>query len=116
MNGGIDQLIEFIAQHFSFDVAIYPELKGATEDERLKFAIRHSALHFAKTAGKIAAVSEDADHGEDINIEDLKINISKSLINTLRLAELVQLSEDDLTKRIYQLYEPDSNSKNVADE
>ncbi len=45
----------------------------------MAFAIRHSAIHFAKTAGKIAAVSEDADHGGKIKIDELKENVPKTL-------------------------------------
>ena len=103
MNGNIDQLIQFIREHFVFEAAKYPELEGVSEDEHLKFAIRHIALHFAKTAGKITAVSENVDHGEPLNVAQLKLNIAKSLINTLRLAELVHLSEDDLQKMIREL-------------
>lgn len=94
------KLIKFIAENFRFDEESYPELKGASEGQRLNFAIRHSALHFAKTAGKISAVSEDVDHGGKLDIEELKKTIPKALINTLRLAELVGMSETDLIKAI----------------
>jgi len=100
MDGNIDKLIKFIAEHFVFDENTYPELKDASEKERLAFAIRHSALHFSKTAGKVAAVSEDTDHSGEIDIASLKENIPKALINTLRLAELVGMSEKDLIKSI----------------
>jgi len=100
MNGDIDKLIKFIAKYFPFDEKTYPELKGANKEKHLIFAIRHSAIHFAKTAGKIAAVSEDADHNRKIKIGELKENTSKSLINTLRLAELLNMSEDDLISAI----------------
>lgn len=104
MQGNIDQLIQFIAKHFRFDEKTYPELKGASEQQRLAFAVKHSALHFAKTAGKIAAVSEDADHGGAIDAADLKINVMKALISILRLAELLDMSEKDLIKAIEEKY------------
>ncbi|OGD31908.1 hypothetical protein A3C91_00575 [Candidatus Azambacteria bacterium RIFCSPHIGHO2_02_FULL_52_12] len=104
MQGNINQLIQLIAKHFTFDEKTYPELKGASEEERLAFAVKHSALHFAKTAGKIAAVSEDADHGGAIDTVDLKINTTKALISILRLAELLNMSEKDLIKAIEEKY------------
>lgn len=104
MNGNIDKLIKLISENYAFDEKTYPELKGADEKQRLKFAIRHSALHFAKTAGKIAAVSEDTDHGSEIEISELKKNIPKALINVLRIAELLKISEDDLIKAIEEKY------------
>jgi hypothetical protein len=59
----LDELINFIATHVIFDKESYPELKDKNKEEIKVFAIRHSALHFAKTAGKIAAYSEDLEHG-----------------------------------------------------
>lgn len=104
MHGDIDKLIVFIAEHFKFDEATYPELKGASSEKRLEFAIRHSALHFSKTTGKIAAVSEDADHGGSLDIEAVKENVSKALISVLRLAELVGMSETDIVDAIEMKY------------
>lgn len=100
----IDELIEFISKHFVFDDKTYPELKGKDSVQIKYFAIRHSALHFAKTAGKISSFSEDVDHGGAEDLEELKKNISKSLINTLRLAELVGMSGEDLIKAIEDKY------------
>lgn len=104
MQGDIDQLIRLIAKHFRFDEKTYPELKGVSEEQRHAFAVKHSALHFAKTAGKIAAVSEDADHGGAIDTANLKINTTKALISILRLAELLDMSEKDLIKAIEEKY------------
>ncbi len=59
MHGDIDNVIKFLAENLVFDEKGYPELIGATPQQKLLFGVRHSALHFAKTAGKIAAVSED---------------------------------------------------------
>lgn len=104
MNGNLDKLIKFIAEHFKFDAATYPELEGVSEERRLLFAIRHSALHFSKTTGKIAAVSEDTDHGEVLDIESIKENVPKALINTLRLAELVGMTEIEIVTAIEEKY------------
>ncbi len=97
-------LITFIAHHFPFDEDHYPELIGKDKEQVLAFALRHSALHFAKTAGKIAAVSEAIDHGAKVDLEELRKNVPKALINTLRLAELVGVSEDDLVQAIEEKY------------
>jgi hypothetical protein len=71
----------------------------------LAFAVRHCALHFAKTAGKISAVSERVDHGEDIDMNELRENVHKALINTLRLADLVGLSGKDLIVAVEEKYQ-----------
>ncbi len=104
MQNSLDKLIKLITKHFVFDEKTYPELKGMNKEERLAFAIRHSALHFAKTAGKVAAVSEDADHGDEIDVQELKKNIPKAFINALRLAELVDMSASDIIRAIEEKY------------
>lgn len=104
MQGEIDRLIQFIAEHFPFDEETYPKLKNASDQERLLFALNHSALHFGKTAGKIIAVSESADHGGESNIAEIKTNIPKALINTLRLAELVGMTEAEIIQAIEKKY------------
>jgi hypothetical protein len=38
------------------------------------------------------------------DIDDLKKNVSKSLVNTLKLADLVGLSGDDLIRAIEEKY------------
>lgn len=96
----IDRLIALVAKYFTFDAKAYPELAGKDEKQTLAFALRHSALHFSKTAGKIAAVSEDIDHGEEIEIDKIRKNTVKALMNTLRLAELVGLSGQDLVQSV----------------
>jgi hypothetical protein len=104
MKGEIDQLIEQIARGLQFDGEAYPELRNATDEQRRVFAVRHNALHFAKTAGKIAAVSEAVDHGGVLNIDTLKGNVVDSLVSTLRLAEVVGMTEEELVAAIREKY------------
>ena len=104
MNGDINKLIGYVGKQFVFDDVAYPELKGMSEEQKLKFALRHSALHFAKTAGKISEVGERFDHGKEINIEDIKKNIPKALINTLKLAEIVGMTEEEIIRAMEEKY------------
>ncbi len=100
MENNLDSLIQYIAEKHKFNGDKYPEIQDASREEILRFAIKHSALHYAKTAGKIAATSEDTDHGEEADFESLKINVAKSLINTLRLAELLEMNEKELLEKV----------------
>ncbi len=96
----IQELISYIAKRYQFTPEKYPEIKDMTEEEKLSFAIRHLSIHFSKTAGKVATVSEARDHGGEIDFESLKVDVAKSLLNTLRLAELVKVSSDELESMI----------------
>jgi len=95
-NNTLDDLIHFIAQTYKFDATTYPELEGATDQALLNFAVRHSALHASKTTGQLAAMSEDIDHGSELSQEVLRENVVRSLINTLRLAELCGMRAQEL--------------------
>jgi hypothetical protein len=109
MNREIEELIDYIAKNFEFNSEKYPELRNVSKKERLRFAIRHSSLHFAKTAGKIAASSEGTDHGDTLDIQNLKVNTAKSLINTLRLAELLGMSGVELIRLVKESIESPVN-------
>lgn len=104
MNGDIDRLIKFTAKHFVFDDKMYPELANASDEHRFMFAVRHSALHIAKTSGKIAAISEALDHGREVDITQLKTDIPKAFVTVLRLAEVIGMSEDDIIRAIEERY------------
>jgi hypothetical protein len=70
------------------------------------FAVKHSAFHFAKASGKIAAVREDTDHGSAMHIPDGKAHATKALIDILRLAELLGMTEEDIIKAIEEKCRP----------
>lgn len=100
----LDALIEYAGRHAQFTEELYPELVGATEEERLAFIIRHSALHFAKTAGKIASISEAVDHGGEMDMEALRANVWKSFLNTLWLAKYAGVSGEQILAAIEKKY------------
>ncbi len=91
---------KFITEKYKNTEKNYPELAKLSGEERVKFDVRHCALHSVKLAGKLAAVSEDADHGGSLDTEKVKKLAVKELINALVLADRVGLSADELIKRI----------------
>ncbi len=92
----LQEIIDKIVVHYSFTPESYPELTGKSRDEVMKFAVRHSALHMAKSLGKIAAFAEAQDHGDLAGEKLLEEGMVKMLINVLRLAELQGLKADEL--------------------
>ena len=91
---------KFIAEKYRNTETNYPELAKLSGEERVKFDVRHCVLHSVKLAGKLAAVSEDADHGGSLDTEKVKKLAVKELINALVLAGRVGLSAEELLKRI----------------
>lgn len=99
----MDKLIEYIQGKWICTPERYPEMSMMNSDEQLRFVLRHTALHFAKTAGKVAAISQNSDHGELLNVEDLKINTAKSLINTLYLAGQLKMTEQEIVSMVKKI-------------
>lgn len=91
---------KFISEKYKNTKEHYPELAKLSGEERIKFDVRHCALHSVKLAGKLAAISEDGDHGKDLDTEKVKKLAVKELINALVLAERVGLSAEELLKRV----------------
>jgi hypothetical protein len=99
----MDHLIKHIGEKWICTPDRYPEMKDMNEEEKLRFVLRHSALHFSKTAGKIASASENTDHGEKLQLENLKRNTAKSLINTLYLAGQLKMTEKELGTMVIEI-------------
>ncbi len=95
----LQQLMGHIATVWQCDPSRYPELEGMNAEERQNFLIKHSVLHITKTTGKLATLSEDYDHNQKIgddHSENLKTLATKMFVNSLKLAEEVGMSADDL--------------------
>lgn len=104
MKNDLSSLIAFVGKNVIFDEKKYPELAGASEKERFLFALRHSGLHFAKTAGKVAAVGEDLDHGGEPDVAELKKQVWKSLVNAFWLADKIGMTEEEILDAIEKKY------------
>jgi NTP pyrophosphatase (non-canonical NTP hydrolase) len=102
----MDQLMDIIRTHWKFNAESYPEIAGMSEEQRQVFAIRHAIIHFAKTAGKAIAVVEGMDHGGSLDAEELKAQTGKMFINTLMMAQLLNLSGEDLAQFVRTKYLP----------
>lgn len=96
----LDNLIDLIADLLPVDEKTYPELANRGQVESLTFCLRHSALHFSKTAGRLAAFVEDADHGKYDRIQTLQTIVAASLVNSLKLADEIGLSGPEIIEVI----------------
>ena len=96
--------MDFIGSRYIFSEKSYPLLAEKPEVQRMAFAINHSILHMSKSLGKIAAECESYDHGHGRPNEDVvKEATVKMLINTLKLADELGMTADDLAKAVPEL-------------
>lgn len=89
-------LMDFIGARYTFTNENYPNVDLSTPEKIRAFAVSHSLKHISKSAGKIATETEAQDHGGMMNEENLRIATAKMLVNTLKLAEELGMSPDEL--------------------
>lgn len=92
----LDVLMELVSDLLPVDRKTYPEVPVVNLSETVTFCLRHSALHFAKTAGRLASFVEDADHGKFAKFQTLEAIVAASLVNSLKLADEIGLSGADI--------------------
>lgn len=92
----LSSLIEFIGSVYTFTEKSYPGYDALSDEQKMLFALRHSALHMMKSVGKIATEAEHGDHGGGVELEPLQVATAKMLVNTLVLAKVIGLSGEDL--------------------
>ena len=93
-------LMTFIGEGFPFTQEHYPHADLRNPSFTLAFAVSHSAKHMAKSTGKIAAESEEWDHGGIMNEEALKVATTKMLINALNLARMLEMTPEEIAARV----------------
>ena len=93
-------LMTHIGDRYTFTPEQYPALKGKTPEQRRAFAVNHNVLHMLKSVGRLAGESERYDHGGKMDGDALREGVVKMLINTLKLAEELGLSAQDLADSV----------------
>lgn len=96
----LQPMIDLIARTYPFDGTVYPSLAQASPSDIRAFAVRHSVLHMSKSLGKIAAFAEEEDHGGVGDVALLREATVKMLINTLRLAEVLGMTAEDIEREV----------------
>lgn len=101
----MQELSEYISEHWIWDEKTYPLLKILTrEEDRQHFQKQHILHHLQKQVGGLAALLEDAEHGAKIDTEKERALISKLLLNTVELMRVSGLNEQSVVDWIKELY------------
>jgi hypothetical protein len=95
----IEILMKCIGEHYVFTNDHYPNALLETPEQQRHFATAHTLMHMNKALGKIATEVESADHGGQLDVNILHEATLKMLINTLKLAEELGLSAEDIARR-----------------
>ncbi|MBP6911856.1 MAG: hypothetical protein KBB88_01485 [Candidatus Pacebacteria bacterium] len=103
----LQELMSLIGSKYVFNKENYPKLDDSSPETKQMFAISHSNFHMQKSLGKIAEVCEEYDHkGNRTHQGITKVEEStvKMFINTLKLAEELGFSAEELFERVEQFY------------
>lgn len=92
----LQNLMELVERHWPFDEENYPGLPGVSDRDVLK----HILFHQIKAATKLTEVVESMDHGAPLDEKKLRQAIRNFLINTLRLADVADISAAELETEV----------------
>lgn len=93
----LKNLIAFLVKEWPINDEIYPELKGASENDFKVFATDHILLHLQITFGEFAKALEPHDHKNNMaNHFKIKASVIKYFTETLRAAEVNGHNEQSL--------------------
>ena len=100
------ELMKLIVSNWPFDENSYPDLATISDPaKRLQFCVDHIVLkHLTKNLGVFAGFSEPADHGHKFSSETERVKLRETAIkmvqSTIRLAALLEISAEELEKKI----------------
>ncbi len=89
-------LMRLVAENYPCTESDYPSLHGMSPEDRAAFVLRHNALHFAKSAGAVATLSEKVDHGAPLNMSEVQPLVIKALVNAIKLGEVAGMTAEQI--------------------
>jgi len=99
----LDELRSFVVAALPVNAMNYPKLP--TDSDAVVFCVKHSALHFSKTSGQLAALAEQMDHGEPADLSAATKIVANSLVNALKLAEELSIPTENIMSYLTGKYD-----------
>lgn len=103
----LQELMNLIGSKYVFNKENYPKMDDGSSETKQMFIIRHSNFHMQKSLGEIAGVCEAYDHKDGRTHQEITAveeATVKLFINTLKLAEELGFSAEELFERVEQFY------------
>lgn len=104
----LQELMDLIGSKYIFNQENYPNMDDSVHETKMMFAIKHSSFHMQKSLGKIAEVCEEYDHRgarTHKTFNQTEEAVVKMFVNTLKLAEEIGMSADNLFESVEKFYE-----------
>jgi hypothetical protein len=96
----INELYQLAIKHWPCNEHVYPDLQGATDDQKTVFTANHILLHAQTNLGDVARYIENTHHGENPDAQILRKAAWKMILHGLRLGAATGLSAEQLAEEI----------------
>ncbi len=112
----VQQLIDFVHSSTPLTEDNYPALAQLSGNLKENFLVGHSLRHLSKSVGKMHAFVESAEHGGELNKEEIKQKIIASCFSLSKLCAILDISGNDLVGGVYQMAEEEKKLEDFRQE
>jgi hypothetical protein len=99
----LSEIRKVVAERWRFNSDEYPHIKNMSPEAHRDFSRSHILKHAMKSLGRMAAVSEDADHAKpklEAPRAEMTALIGKMLVNLMQLADSYGITDAELERYI----------------
>ena len=113
MAQNLQELIDVVHETFHCDEEVYWKLGHLPKERWDNEIISHSSRHLSKSAGKLASICENYEHGEAFDEEAARNVVLNSTSTVLKIAAMLGMSAEDILKGVpeYVGYTKSSDSE-----
>lgn len=96
----LQELMHIIDEVFQCNEEVYWKLGHLPKERWDNEIISHSSRHLSKSAGKLAGVCEDYEHGAAFDTETAKDAVLSAQATLLKVASMLGMSAEDLLEGV----------------
>lgn len=96
----LQELMNVVEDVFRCDENVYWKLGHLPKEKWDYEIISHSSRHLSKSAGKMAAICEDYEHGASFDKEKARDVVLSATATVCKLATMLDMSAEDLLKGV----------------
>jgi hypothetical protein len=81
----------------------YPALAQLSGNPRENFIVGHSIRHLSKSVGKMQAVIESAEHGDQLDKKQIEEKLAAATFSICKLCSVLGITADKLADGVYEM-------------
>lgn len=97
----LEEICTFSREAWTFDEKDYPSLtRLLLSEDRQAFMLRHILTHITKTLGQAASSLESLDHGQKLDVSELRTSLLQLIVEAVQFADVAGITPADLEREI----------------